>query len=199
MGISILSPLLLLVAVPDPHAAQGVHESHESPGARDAPAAPDAAHPTAQDTPPPACLAQAAPTGEFAAWMLPGRLSAAGSVAQLGFGLELGKAANVRLMQVKHVSYALRPEKPGIAISYGGLVPFDVVRAGTYRIALAAPAWIDVVRGGRVVTATAHSHGPDCTGIRKLVDFQLTPGRHTLQLSGSNSAEVRVMIVRAQP
>ena len=59
-------------------------------------------------------------------------------------------------------------------------------------------AWVDVVRAGRALASSAHGHGPACTGIRKIVDFRLQPGRYVLQVSGGTSASVPVLIARAQ-
>ena len=68
--------------------------------------------------------------------------------------------------------------------------------AGTYRVALSSGAWIDLVRDGEPVASTAHGHGPNCTGVRKMVDFPLTPGRYTLQLGANGEAEMRVLVAR---
>ena len=75
---------------------------------------------------------------------------------------------------------------------------FQVARAGTYRVALGTSAWIDVVRAGRALPSQAHGHGPACTGIRKIVDFRLTPGRYVLQLSGTMATTLPVLIGRSE-
>lgn len=75
------------------------------------------------------------------------------------------------------------------------LLSFTVAKAGVYQIGLGSGAWIDVVSGGKALGSVAHGHGPICTGLRKIVDFELAPGRYALQLSGIKAATIRVMIV----
>ncbi|MET0364165.1 MAG: homogentisate 1,2-dioxygenase [Sphingobium sp.] len=111
-------------------------------------------------------------------------------------GLTIGKAVDARLVRTADVRYVLRPEKPGGSVSYGGLFGFSVREAGTYRIALGAGAWVDVVRDGKAVVSTSHGHGPDCSDVRKMVDFPLTPGRYVLQLSANGSESLPVAVVR---
>lgn len=92
------------------------------------------------------------------------------------------------------LAYAVPPEKA--ATGYGAVLAFDVASAARYRIALGAAAWIDVIRAGAAQGSVAHAHGPGCSGIRKMVDFDLRPGPHLLQLSGSAGATMRVMVAR---
>jgi hypothetical protein len=94
------------------------------------------------------------------------------------------------------VRYPHRPEKPGGSVSYGGLVRIDVPAAGTYRVALSSAAWVDLVRGGNAVTSVKHGHGPDCSGIRKMVDYPLQPGRYTLQISANGEQAITVLVAR---
>jgi hypothetical protein len=76
------------------------------------------------------------------------------------------------------------------------LVPIQIDRDGTYRIALSDGAWVDVTAGTRTLDAISHSHGPACSGIHKIVDFRLQRGRYALHLSGMKAPSVRVMIVQ---
>ncbi|TPG22312.1 hypothetical protein EAH87_00360 [Sphingomonas koreensis] len=83
--------------------------------------------------------------------------------------------------------------KPGNA----ALVPFEVDDDATYRVALSEKAWADVVSGPRVIKSIAHTHGPACSGITKVVDFPLKRGRYTLHITGLSAASVRVLIAKA--
>ena len=96
------------------------------------------------------------------------------------------------------VGYPLAPDHPGAAGTFGGLFAFSVTEAGVYRVALGAGAWIDVAKDGGAVRSSAHGHGPDCTGIRKFVDFPLQPGRYILQVSGAPAAELALMVTKAK-
>jgi hypothetical protein len=110
--------------------------------------------------------------------------------------LAIGRSARAALVPAAAVKFPVAPEKPAEAGSSAGLFAFDVAAAGTYRVALGAAAWIDVVQGNRALESAAHGHGPDCSGVRKQVDFKLTPGRYLLQLSGAKTATVAVMVAK---
>ncbi len=66
-----------------------------------------------------------------------------------------------------------------------------------YRVALGAPAWTDVLTGTAPVVAAAHGHGPMCSGVGKMVDFDLEPDRYMIQISGRDLANMPIMITRA--
>ena len=70
--------------------------------------------------------------------------------------------------------------------------------AGTYGVALGAKGWIDLYRVGdrTPLASTAHGHGPDCSGIRKIVRFALTPGEYRVVVGGLEGASARLMLVR---
>lgn len=151
----------------------------------------------AQEAAQPACTAPVAPTGELAPWTTPSPLQAAGSEAGIASAsLPIGRAARLALLPTPDVRYPLRPEKPGGSVSHGGLVRIDVQEAGTYRVALDSAAWIDLVRDEQAVRSTAHGHGPHCTGIRKMVDYPLTPGPYILQISANGQPQMTVLLAR---
>jgi len=102
----------------------------------------------------------------------------------------------VTLLQTPQVKYPLRPEKPGGSVSYGGLIGIAIEEAATYRVGLSSGAWIDVVRDGTTVTSVKHGHGPDCTGIRKMVDFPLEPGHYTLQIAANGAPRISMILAR---
>jgi hypothetical protein len=148
------------------------------------------------DEPPQAnCTTQTAPTGELSPWSAPIPLAAAGEPQRLP-ALAVGQAANLTLLQTPQVRYPLRPDKPSGSASYGGLVGITIAQAGTYRVALSSGAWVDLVRDGKAVTSVAHGHGPACTGVHKMVDFPLMPGRYTLQFDAIAEAKMRVLVAR---
>ena len=151
----------------------------------------------AQEMAPAACTAPVPPKGELAPWLSPVPLSSAGRENRSGrVQLAIGQAASLELLRTPEVHYPLRPEKPGGSVSYGGLARIDVRVAGTYRVALGSAAWIDLVQGRKAIPSTAHGHGPDCTGIRKMVDFRLMPGRYTLQIAANGEPQTTVLVAR---
>ena len=52
-----------------------------------------------------------------------------------------------------------------------------------------------MIANGAALPSVHHGHGPACTPIRKLVDWDLKPGRYLLQLTGE-PATVQVQIVK---
>jgi len=154
-------------------------------------------------TPPPTPLSSPAscPTTpialpeELAPWTAAAPLAAAANVDALGTApIAIGVATDLTLGKTGEVQYALRPERPGGSVSHGGMAQFTVTRAGLYRVALGNAAWLDVVADGKGLQSVAHGHGPDCSGIRKMVDFHLAPGDYLLQIAGSGTPVVRVLV-----
>lgn len=134
---------------------------------------------------------------ELAGWAARRPLPAATQANRLrGAMLAIGQGVDATLAPTPDVRYVVRPEKPGGSVSFGGLFAFTLRQAGTYRVALGSGAWIDVLKDGKAVTSTAHGHGPDCTGIRKMVDFPLTPSRYTLQIAANGEAALALLVTR---
>lgn len=77
-----------------------------------------------------------------------------------------------------------------------GVFAFDVAAAGRYRVALGAGAWVEVIAAGKPVASAAHGHGPACSPVRKMVDYDLQPGRYLVQLTDSSTATLPLMIAR---
>jgi hypothetical protein len=154
--------------------------------------APMAAH--AADAP---CAAVAPPPIEFQGWahrrpVLAGRRAGGDATPELA----LEQAADVALSPAGKVAFASPLAKPAAPGDMAGLLVFRAPLAGTYHVALGAAAWVDVVQAGAALASVAHAHGPECSGIRKTVDFRLAAGRYILQFSGAGVATLPVMIVQ---
>ena len=137
-------------------------------------------------TPAPVCTATVAPPAGLEAWT---------TVSAITKGpIAIGKGTGVRLQPIEEIMLLATPgsaPKPG---SFAGAYQFNVPAAGTYRIALSSGAWIDILRDEKPIESVSHTQGPACSGIRKIVDFDLAPGRYTIQLSGAKEAPMRVLI-----
>ena len=120
----------------------------------------------------------------------------AGATPDKATRLTLGTAATAALLPTPSVTYALRPEKPGGSVSSGGLFAFEVSAAARYRVALGSGAWVDVLQGTSAAVSVAHGHGPACSTIRKMVDFDLQPGRYLLQVAGNGTPSLPLMVSR---
>lgn len=155
-----------------------------------APQASPAAHPTA------ACPATPAPLpAGMTGWARPVAATGGASAAKAS-PLRIGTAVDAALLPTPRITYATPPEKPGDATSSGGVFAFTVTAPGRYRVALGGGAWVDVLRGTAAITSVAHGHGPACSTMRKMVDFDLKPGRYLLQVAGSAAAKLPLMVAR---
>lgn len=99
------------------------------------------------------------------------------------------------LHRFESLRYAVAPERKPDVFKFGAMVPIDVKKPGRLVVALDAGAWIDLVRDGVAVKSLAHGHGPACSGIRKLVEFGVTPGRYLLQIVNAPAASIHAMAV----
>ena len=115
------------------------------------------------------------------------------SGTQMTGDLEPGGRREMMLAPSGSVTLAATPGKEAATGLYAGVAWFDVVRAGKARIALDQAAWIDLVRDGAIVPSTGHGHGPKCSGMRKIVDFDLTPGRYGIQIVNAPNDRIGVM------
>ena len=107
-----------------------------------------------------------------------------------------GKALDVALHPANAVTWVTTPEKPPAAATFGGLLDLKPASAGTYVIAASNGAWLDVLKDSKPIASSAHEHGPACSTIHKQVEFQLTPGRYVLQISGAPEAHIGILFLR---
>ncbi|MCW3849478.1 hypothetical protein OF829_19750 [Sphingomonas sp. LB-2] len=77
---------------------------------------------------------------------------------------------------------------------------FRIDSSGLYAIAIDQGAWIDVVPDGGAPSASVkHGHGPECSTIRKIVHFELKPGRYTIYVSGLTVPTVKLLLDEIEP
>jgi hypothetical protein len=100
-----------------------------------------------------------------------------------GSALAVGSEATLDLKPAAQVGFKPALERPAKDGTFGGFFPLTIAKAGRYRIALSAGAWMDVISKGDRLKSADHAHGPACSGIAKIVAFDLDPGRYWLQLS----------------
>ncbi len=104
----------------------------------------------------------------------------------------------VPLKPHERISYPVTPSilKPKL---YGGVYPLNITAADTYGVALGASGWVDVVQNGQIIHSVAGEAGPKCTGIHKIIYFNLQPGAYTVEISNSRIRQVRMLLVRGGP
>lgn len=110
--------------------------------------------------------------------------------------LPLGAArTQLALHRFESLRYWAAPAQRPNSFKYGGMVPVDVRKPGRLLVALDRGAWIDLVQAGQRVKAAARRHGPVCSGIGKIVEFDVTPGRYLLQIVNAPEPTIRAMAV----
>lgn len=97
------------------------------------------------------------------------------------------------LHKFESLRYGIAPDRKPDVYKFGGMIPIDVKKPGRLTVALDAGAWIDLVHDGVVVKSTTHGHGPACSGIRKMVEFDVTQGRYLLQIVNAPTASIHAM------
>ncbi|AJA09070.1 Conserved Putative secreted protein [Sphingopyxis fribergensis] len=145
-----------------------------------------------------ACLAAPALSPEIADWA---RNASSKTIYAYGDDLgadwsPLGPARTaLPLHKFESLRYGIAPERKPDVFKFGGMIPIEVKKPGRLIVALDAGAWIDLIRDGAVVKSLAHGHGPACSGIRKMVEYDVTQGRYQLQIVNAPTASIHAMAV----
>ena len=100
----------------------------------------------------------------------------------------------LKLLPQDRVSFMTKPgAKSTYTGSYSGLATFQVPESGSYRVAIDAPFWIDVVANGALLPAKDYQGQHSCNAPHKIVEFEL-PGSRLLVLQLSNAAQDQVRL-----
>jgi len=102
----------------------------------------------------------------------------------------------LQLMPQGRVHFAATPGKnTAPAGAYAGLVRLKIPESGSYRIAVDAQFWIDVVAKGSLVAAKDFQGQHDCSAPHKIVEFDLAGNPpFILQLSSATPDHIRLTI-----
>lgn len=94
----------------------------------------------------------------------------------------------------------LTPDHPvTLAIEVGAASRgLSIESAGRYGIAADGGVWIDLIGKGAPLASVDHSHGPACSGIRKIVWFDVAAGDYSVALSKAALARIRLLVVRTR-
>lgn len=133
--------------------------------------------------------------GDFAAWA-GADVAAEAAAGKEAPAIPLGRPVRLTLHPAAEVAFVAAPEqKRAPENAHAGLVKLQIPTAGTWRVAAAGPAWIDVIGPDGVVASTGHGRMAPCTSLRKVVEFPLSAGDYLLQLSGNPGPALRLMVV----
>ena len=154
------------------------------------------AAPVAAAAGPDPCRQAPPPQEPWTSWGQSGSAIAGGEAAS-GPRIILGKPVRATLRPAAQVQFPSAPVKSAPK-SYGGLFTLALKQPARVGIALSGPAWVDVVTGQHSQSSVDHGHGPECSGIRKIVWFDLSQGVHLVQISNAPQREVRIMAADAQ-
>ena len=135
------------------------------------------------------------PPEPWTSWMQSGA-EIAGGETQSAARLILGKPVVAALRPSVQVQYAVEPEKKRPK-SFGGLFTLALKRPARVGIGLSGPAWVDIVKDREAVAPVEHGHGPACSGIRKIVWFDLAEGIYLIQIADSLARQLRIMAADA--
>jgi len=123
---------------------------------------------------------------------------AAGRAVSAAPQLEPNQLYELALAPQEQVTFAVAPGKKMLSDgAYAGVAHVHIAQAGTYRVSLSAPFWVDLASGDKLITSGDFTGSSHCDTPRKVVQFLLPAGDLILQLSGATNAEVRVTITSA--
>lgn len=110
--------------------------------------------------------------------------------------IDPGQTATVRLSPQRDLAYPVAPPLTQPPANHGAILSVEIDEPGRYHVALGAKGWIELVRDGKALPAVGHRHGEPGSGIAKIVDFDLTPGHHVIELSGMTAGEAVITVSR---
>lgn len=122
----------------------------------------------------------------------------AGSDSASAPALSTDRLYELALQPLAAIRFVTAPGRHGNGPNgYGGLATLRIVTAGTYRIAVDAPVWIDVVADGGLMGVKDFQGAHDCDAPRKILEFEFpVPREVILQISGADRPGVRIGVTR---
>lgn len=110
--------------------------------------------------------------------------------------IALDRLYQIALLPQETLRFAAPSSKKMLADgASAGLLRFRVPRAGSYRVSVDAPFWLDVVADGKTIASTDFNGSPGCDKPRKIVVYSLPADTELmLQLSAAPESQVRVSV-----
>ncbi|WP_398464582.1 hypothetical protein [Tardiphaga sp.] len=119
--------------------------------------------------------------------------------AASGNELAIPAKADLELKTPAEAKLPRQPERKPKDGTFAGFVKFkSPPKAGAYTVSLSSNAWIDVIQDGEQLKPMEFSGATDCTGIRKVVKFDLSGGPFAVQISGATEASISLAVLPAE-
>jgi hypothetical protein len=104
----------------------------------------------------------------------------------------------LRLTLQRQVAFAVPPANQAAEGAFAGVATLNGLAAGTYRIAIDLPVWIDVVSSGALLPAKDFEGQRNCNAPHKIVEFELSGGQpFVLQFSKGTGENILLTITPA--
>lgn len=111
-----------------------------------------------------------------------------------GATLLLEKAVTLQLKPLSEAKLPGPPERVPAEGTFAGFVQTGLPGAGAVVVSLSDAVWVDVVQAGLTLKPIAFSGATDCDGIRKTLRFEVGAEPLTIQISGSKTDRVNLLI-----
>lgn len=119
--------------------------------------------------------------------------------AASGHELEIPSKVALELKNFTEAKLPRAPERKPKDGTFAGFVKFKAPpKAGAYTVSLSSNAWIDVIQDGEQLKPMEFSGATDCTGIRKVVKFDLSGGPFAVQVSGATENNINLAVLPAE-
>jgi hypothetical protein len=132
------------------------------------------------------------------------RALCAGEAQSLPAGTDRASAPTIRadryydlqLSPQPGVKFVAAPGKVMLADgAYAGLIKLTVAKAGSYRVSLDRPYWIDVVSDGKLLPTQDFQGSRGCSAPHKIVEFVLPANQQLwLQFIGATAAQLHLTV-----
>jgi hypothetical protein len=129
------------------------------------------------------------------------QMLSAGTNAASAPSIRADQFYNLQLSPQQQVHFVTGPGKVVLSGGdYAGLVKLRVSQAGTYRVSVDAPFWIDVVANGKMIGTQDFQGQRGCLPPRKIVEFVLPADQDLwLQFSDEPRTQLHVTVTRSPP
>lgn len=109
---------------------------------------------------------------------------------------DITKAIRIALRPSAEANLPTPPERSSKSPeTFAGFVRLNAIPSpGVYAISLSSGAWVDAIQDGKSLKTIAFSAATNCSGIRKIVQFELRSEPLVLQVSSVQSDSILIAI-----